>query len=251
LLGNIQKALVYAIIPARSGSKGVQGKNIREFAGHPLIAHSIVIAKAAPSISRVIVSTDSPKYAEIAERYGAEAPFLRPTEIAGDAALDVSFLMHAIDWLHDNGDVLPEHWVHLRPTSPVRTIGSIERALELMRNNPSANCLRSAARTSQTPNKWLVLDETQTFFKPLVKGMLMADTNNPRQSFPAVYIPDGNVDVLKTEFIVCNEAIHGERTLALITDEPIDIDTDTEWQEVEQWASLFESNTLLAGAEPA
>ena len=98
----IQYGEVYAIVPARSGSKGVKNKNLRCLKGYPLIAYSIAAAKLTEGISRVIVSTDSPYYAEVAKYYGGEAPFLRPAEIAGDKSTDLEFMEHAIDWIYRN-----------------------------------------------------------------------------------------------------------------------------------------------------
>ena len=95
----INKQMVYAIIPARSGSKGVKNKNIMQLDGHPLMAHSIVAAKKCKTIDRVIVSTDSEEYAEIARQYGAETPFIRPKSISGDAATDIEFFKHFVDFL--------------------------------------------------------------------------------------------------------------------------------------------------------
>ena len=88
---------IVALIPARSGSKGVSNKNIRPLAGFPLIAYSIKAALKSKLIDRVIVSTDSEEYAEIAREYGAEVPFLRPSELSGDIATDKQFFKHAID----------------------------------------------------------------------------------------------------------------------------------------------------------
>ena len=106
---------IYAIIPARGGSKGVPRKNIRLVGGHPLIAYSIVAARQCRRIDRVIVSTDSPEIADIARAYGAEAPFLRPPELAQDASGDIDFIRHALDWFQQHDHAEPEMLVHLRP----------------------------------------------------------------------------------------------------------------------------------------
>jgi len=90
---------VVAIIPARSGSKSLADKNIKELSGHPLIAYSIAAAKMSKKIDRVIVSTNSQKYAKIAKQYGAEAPFIRPDEFSTDTSTDKDFLVHAMNWL--------------------------------------------------------------------------------------------------------------------------------------------------------
>ena len=111
---------VVALVPARAGSKGVPNKNIRSLAGHPLLAYSVRAGVKAGNIDRVIVSTDSAEYADIAKRYGGEAPFLRPAPLAGDRSSDYEFIAHALDWMQQNEKRLPDLIVHLRPTTPLR-----------------------------------------------------------------------------------------------------------------------------------
>lgn len=100
ILKDIKNGFVVAIIPARSGSKGVNDKNIRCLQGYPMISYSIAAAKMSENINRVIVSTDSEWYGRIAQYYGAEVPFLRPSELASDMSSDIEFMEHAINWLH-------------------------------------------------------------------------------------------------------------------------------------------------------
>ena len=109
ILDAIKKDEVVAIIPARSGSKGVKDKNIRCLEGYPMIAYSIAAAKMSKSIDRVIVSTDSPKYVKLAQYYGAEAPFLRPAELALDQSTDIEFVSHVIKWFYINEQSVPEY----------------------------------------------------------------------------------------------------------------------------------------------
>src|SRR3989344_749868 len=111
---------ILALIPARGGSKGVPGKNIRLLAGAPLIAHSIRAAQESNYIDRVIVSTDDEKIAEVARIYGAEVPFLRPKEFAQDLTPDYPVFEHCLQWLAANENYRPDIVVHLRPTGPLR-----------------------------------------------------------------------------------------------------------------------------------
>ena len=111
---------VLAIIPARGGSKGIPRKNIRPFAGYPLIAYSIAAGLQAKTVTRVIVTTDDDEIAEVARSYGAETPFLRPAELAQDLTTDLPVFQHALNWLASHEDYHPDVIVHLRPTSPVR-----------------------------------------------------------------------------------------------------------------------------------
>ena len=126
-----------ALIPARGGSKGIPRKNIRSFAGFPLIAWSIAAAKQAASVTRIIVSTDDEEIAAIAREHGAEAPFLRPAEFAQDNTTDLPVFKHALQWLEANESYQPEIVIQLRPTSPIRPKnGARRRRKSLSRDLP-------------------------------------------------------------------------------------------------------------------
>jgi N-acylneuraminate cytidylyltransferase len=118
-----------AIIPARGGSKGIPGKNIREIAGKPLIAWTIEQALASKSIDRVIVSTDDQKIADIAVKYGAEVPFMRPGWLAVDTAATEPALIHCVEWLKEEENYEPDSIVLLQATSPVRQLNAIDNAI--------------------------------------------------------------------------------------------------------------------------
>src|SRR5512138_4044098 len=107
-----------ALIPARGGSKGIPRKNIRNFAGYPLIAWSIAAAKQSSCVRRVIVSTDDPEIAAVAREHGAETPFLRPAELAQDNTTDLPVFEHALAWLEEKEAYRPDIVIQLRPTSP-------------------------------------------------------------------------------------------------------------------------------------
>lgn len=206
-----------AIIPARGGSKGIPGKNITPLLGHPLIAYSIGASLLSRSISRTIVSTDSEEIAAIARRYGAEVPFMRPAEFSTDMSTDRDFLLHALDWLAEHENARPEYIVHLRPTTPLREPAVIDDAVRLLRANPSATSLRSAHLATKTPYKWFELDESGYF-----RGIRSDDPrpeyyNLPRQSFPAVYDPNGYVDVLRVSQLLGSPSVHGNAMLGFVT----------------------------------
>lgn len=227
LLDTIAKDEVIAIIPARGGSKSVPKKNIRCFQGYPLIAYSIAVAKLSKTISRVIVSTDSEEIAEIGKKYGAEVPFLRPSELAQDDSPDIDFVKHAIRWFDSNEGKIPQYFVHLRPTTPLRYWKDIDKAVAYIMKDTEATSLRSGERCIHPPYKWLIKDNSE-YLKPLMPGMTCDETNLPRQKFAEVYIPNGYVDVLKTDFVIKNELMHGDRMLLFETDETLDIDTEND-----------------------
>src|SRR5512147_978759 len=129
---------ILALIPARGGSRGIPRKNIRNFAGYPLIAWSIAAAKKAACVTRVIVSTDDPEIAAVAREYGAETPFLRPAEFAQDNTTDLPVFEHALTWLEENEGYRPEVVVQLRPTSPIRPTDCVDKAVKILQEHPDA-----------------------------------------------------------------------------------------------------------------
>ncbi len=123
---------ILALIPARGGSKGIPGKNLRKLAGKPLLAHSIEQAQQASAVTRVAVSTDDGSIAEVAGRFGAEV-IRRPAEISGDEATSESALIHALDHLEGEEGYVPDLVLFLQATSPLRRSDDIPRAIETLR----------------------------------------------------------------------------------------------------------------------
>ena len=217
-------ANIVAVIPARSGSKGVPDKNIKLLAGHPLIAYSIAAARLAKNVDRVIVSTDSERYANIAREYGAEVPFLRPVEISGDSSSDYEFIKHALDWMKENEGYQPEYFVHLRPTTPLREPKHIDAAIERIRQNDNATSLRSVHEMSETAYKTVEID--RNYLKCICSGSFDLDAaNQPRQVFPKTYIANGYVDIYKSSYVVKNKKILGDKVIAYVTPRIFEVDT--------------------------
>ncbi len=215
---------IVAIIPARGGSKGVPKKNIADLGGYPLIAYSIVAAQMVKSVNRVIVSTDSSEIANIAQKFGAEVPFLRPPELAQDRSTDWDIFTHAINWFQDNEGVPPDLWVHLRPTTPLRDPFEVEKAVNLFVKHSSATSLRSAHELAEPPHKMFRIRE-----EGYLEGFFPNDPrpeyyNLPRQMFPKAYQPNGYVDIIRTDFFVRERMLHGPRILGFITPFTIEVD---------------------------
>jgi CMP-N-acetylneuraminic acid synthetase len=131
-----RETMVLGVIPARGGSKGVKGKNVRLVAGRPLIVYAIECALRCPSIDHVIVSTDSREIAEVAEKYGADVPFIRPAGLAEDATPMLPVLQHAIVEAETYYSKTVECLVLTDPTAPLRTVEDVERCLEQLRTGP-------------------------------------------------------------------------------------------------------------------
>ncbi len=219
---------VIAIIPARSGSKSVTDKNIKLLSGHPLIAYSIVAAKLSKEIKRVVVSTDSEEYAEIAKKYGAEVPFIRPEIYSKDSSTDRDFFIHAMNWFKDNENTVPEYWVQLRPTTPLRNPEKIDKAISMILSDDTATSLRSGHKAPESPLKWFI--KRDNYFKGLIEN---EEYNLPKQSFEDVYIPDGYVDIVKASFLLNNEKIHGENIIAFESPVCTEIDSIEEFNYLE------------------
>ena len=215
---------VVAIIPARGGSKGVPGKNIRDLEGYPLIAYSIVASILSEKIDRVIVSTDSEEIADIARKYGAEVPFMRPAQYASDTSGDIEFVEHFINRMSELEGSLPEYIVHIRPTTPLRDVEIVDEAIEACMSDKECCSLRSAHLASESPFKWFVKNE-DGYFGSMSGNISNEDLNGGRQAFSDVYIPDGYVDVLKTEFILDNGILHGDKMLAFESPMCYEVDT--------------------------
>jgi len=222
-----------AIIPARSGSKGVPGKNIKLLGGIPLFAFSIIAAKMMPSVSRVIVSTDSEEYAQIAIEYGAEVPFLRPNEISGDKSTDFDLFLHALNWFKENENLIPEYILHLRPTTPLRNPQIMDEAVKLFFENKNlASSLRSGHSAPESPYKWFLKDDNN-YFKGLRDDLTPEKVNLPRQSFPSVYIPDGYIDILKSSVILDSGTLHGDKMLVFESPFCVEVDTKDDFEYLE------------------
>jgi CMP-N-acetylneuraminic acid synthetase len=236
---------VLALIPARGGSKSIPRKNIRPFAGHPLIAYSIAAGLAAETVTRVIVSTDDEEIAAISRRYGAETPFLRPAEFSQDETPDLPVFQHALQWLEASEGYRPEIVVQLRPTSPFRRTRHIDQAVLRLVENPGADSVRTVCVPFQNPYKmWRI--GSDGFMAPLVETGHPEPYNMPRQALPEVYWQTGYVDATWADTLRIKNSMTGDRILPLIigAEEWIDIDSPDDWRRAER---LLESGEITLG----
>jgi CMP-N-acetylneuraminic acid synthetase len=216
---------IISIIPARGGSKGIPKKNIIEVEGKPLIAYSIEAAKNSALIDRIIVSTDSKEIAEVSKKYGAEVPFIRPSELAQDHTPTYPVIKHAVEWLQEKENYKPELIVILEPTFPLRTSEEIDKAIKLIRSDDKADSLRGVIEPFQNPYKmWKLKDN---YLEPLIKEGERT-YEKPRQTLNKVYWQNGHIYISKYETIMEKGNIHGEKILPYILNEDKFIDVDTE-----------------------
>jgi YrbI family 3-deoxy-D-manno-octulosonate 8-phosphate phosphatase len=232
----VKKAEVLAIIPARGGSKGIPRKNIRPFAGFPLIAYSIEAGLKAETVTRVIVSTDDEEIAAVAREYGADTPFLRPAEFARDDSTDLPVFVQALDWLKEHEGYEPEIVVQLRPTSPFRPLDCVDQAVRKLIDHPKADSVRGVVPAGQNPHKMWVLDGDEKPMKPLLNVPGLAEPYNaPRQVLPPVFWQTGHIDAIRVTTIRRNNSLSGDVILPLVLDAryTVDIDTSFDWKRYE------------------
>lgn len=218
---------VLAIVPARGGSKGLPGKNLRLLGGVPLIAHSVRVALESSYITRTICSTDCPAIAEAARKVGAEVPFMRPAELASDSSTDADYAVHAVSWLREHEEWLPEIVVILWPTCPLRRVQDVDGALQVLLADSAADSVVSVLRPSKSPYKmWRKTD--QDYLVPLLTSNIFEQYAGPRQRLPEVLAPNGYVHAVRTRALVQSASILGLKTLPFEMDAVHCIDIDTE-----------------------
>jgi N-acylneuraminate cytidylyltransferase len=227
---------ILALIPARGGSKGIPRKNIRSFAGYPLIAWSIVAAKQASCVTRLIVSTDDEEIALVAREYGAETPFLRPSELAQDQTTDLPVFEHALDWLKDQESYQPDVVIQLRPTSPIRPQDCVDTAVKILLEHEEADCVRGVVPAGQNPHKmWRFAGEDQPMKPLLLVDGIAEPYNAPRQILPPVYWQTGHIDAIRVSTILRKKSLTGDVIYPLVIDPryTVDIDTLSDWTKYE------------------
>lgn len=221
---------IIAIIPARGGSKGIPGKNIKSLMGKPLIAYSIECALESKYIDRVVVSTDASDIAEVAKTYGAWVPFLRPAKYATDTSKTIDSLIYTIDTLREQGDEF-DYLVLLQPTQPIRTAPQLDEAIELTIDNNYPS-LVSVCPVCEHP----ILMRTITNDGSL-KNLLNISSTVRRQDFPNVYKVNGSIYINQL-----NDSFNSNTSLndnlypyVMTAKESIDIDTIEDFAKAEEY----------------
>lgn len=232
----VKRTEVLAVIPARGGSKGIPRKNIKLFAGYPLISYSIAAALQSQSVTRVIVSTDDEEIAAVARQFGAETPFIRPPELALDQTTDLPVFEHALKWLKDNENYSPDLVIQLRPTSPIRPRQCVDEAVALLQKHPEADSVRGVVPSGQNPYKmWRLTGKDQPMTPLLELEDLAEPFNSPRQALPPTYWQTGHIDVIRPSVILEQASMSGRVILPYLIDAryTVDIDTPFDWQRYE------------------
>lgn len=224
---------IVALIPARAGSRRVKDKNIRLLNGHPLIAYTIAAARSSGIFSAVVVSTDSEDYAAIARHYGAEVPFMRPAELAGDTSADIEWVSSTLKRLEEAGRSF-DCFSILRPTSPCRKADTIRRAWAQFQAEEGIDSLRAVEKCSQHPGKmWVVRGTRMTPLLPL------SPVDRPwhsmqYQALPEVHVQNASLEIAWSRVALDEGTIAGRTLMPFLTrdDEGLDVNTEGDWWHV-------------------
>lgn len=226
------------LICARKESKGIAGKNIRPLAGKPLIAWSIDVAKQCPSLERVVVSTDGENIAEIAQRYGADVPFLRPAELAKDDTLQIHAIRHAVLALEEAGDRY-DGIVLLQPTSPLRRVEEVEGCIAMMRDTGADTIISLTTVSDAGPEAFYSRDESGL----LAPYRETARRGTLRQKLPTLYSRSGSVYVLSRNTVVEDIALYGTtvRGYVCTPETQFNLDNEFDWELTTAWIAYQET----------
>ena len=217
----IKNKIVYGLITARGGSKGIPHKNIYPLNGKPLIAYTIEAALKSKYVDRLIVSTDDKKIAEVSKNFNAEVPFIRPDSLSGDLASSASVIEHAITYFA-NENKSPDLIILLQPTSPLRETYDIDDALETFIKS-DAESLISVCKTEQSPY-WFKKFNNEGFISDFIP---QPSTYIRRQDTPDLYILNGAIYILNTKSFLSSKIILGDKSLPYIMPKERSVDIDT------------------------
>lgn len=208
---------IVALIPARSGSKRVTDKNVRVLCGHPLLAYSIASAKYSEIFKDVIVSTNSTEYANIAEKYDASVPFLRPPEFAQEHSTDIEWVSYTLRQLRDKGSEY-DYFAILRPTSPFRSKDTIRRAWKVFLESGDIDSLRAVEPCKQHPGKmWVIRRNLLIPILPYENDRIPWHSS-PYQSLPKVYIQNASLEIAWSKVALEGNSISGVKVVPFITE---------------------------------
>ncbi len=233
---------ILALIPARGGSKRIPRKNIRELWGKPLLAYAIEVAVRSQVIDRVICTTEDPEIADIARQYGAEVPFIRPKELAGDRSADAEFYLHAIAWLRERESYHPDIIANLRPTNPLRRVDVVDEILKTLMRRKDVDSIRTVNRSPFSLFKMRTIDPESGLIECPVAVPREGPYHAARQPLPASFLLNAYLDATWVEAILRTQSSLGQKMLPYILDEnPIDLDTEEDWSDLLSRYSSFEA----------
>jgi CMP-N,N'-diacetyllegionaminic acid synthase len=224
---------ILGLITARGGSKGIPRKNLADLAGKPLIAWTIEAALESHKLGRVVVSTDDEEIAQVAREWGAEVPFMRPPELAGDRSSHISVIVHAVRWLESHQNTCPDYVMLLQPTSPLRSVEDIDAVIDLAIEKDGDSVVSVCPVNEHTYLCKQIAPDGRLFdfvLKP--EGYL------PRQLMPPVYSLNGAIYLVRRNVLIEYNTLYTDRTFAYVMPPERSLDVDTPWD-------LYVANRIL------
>jgi CMP-N-acetylneuraminic acid synthetase len=223
---------VVALVPARAGSKGIPGKNIKPLCGKPLIAYTAEVIQAAGIFHYALLSTDSAEIAEIGRAFGLVAPFSRPAELARDDTPMFAVIEHMLDWLEQNG-IAAKILTLLQPTQPLRIAADVVRAVEILQAKPCDSVVSVVALpTHMSPDYVMRIDDRGMLVNFLPEGSKITR----RQDARLAYVRDGTVYAFRADTVRKHKSLYGPKSLPLVIDphRSINVDTQADWEAAER-----------------
>lgn len=213
---------ILAIIPARGGSKGLPGKNIKPLNNKPLIGWSIESAEKSKLITKTIVSSDDVKIIEVAKQYGADVPFVRPSELANDTASTKDVILHALEYFKTNNSKF-DYIVLLQPTTPFRKQGDIDKMIKIAIST-NADMVVSVKETSSNPYYVLFEEDKDGYLQKSKESNFTR-----RQDCPIVYEYNGSIYIIKVDSLLKHNSLSFPKTVKYLMDDYHSVDIDNQF----------------------
>jgi len=239
-----------ALIGARSGSERVKDKNVRRLAGHPLLAYAIETARRAELFDRIVVSTDSERIAQVARWYGADVPFLRPSEYATSTSPDIEWIAWTLPRLDERYDL----FAIVRATNPFRGPDAIRRGLDQLLATPEADSIRAVELVKQHPGKMWVIDEVGRLMRPLLdqSHLDVAWHAGQYQALPAIYAQNSALEIAWTRVVEATGTREGTIQAPFLTEgyEGLNIDDEDDFERAEELVASGRAQLPAVEREP-
>lgn len=214
---------VLAVVPARGGSKGLPRKNLALIDGHPLVGHAIRAARACPLLTRIVLSSEDEAVCEVAREYGADVPFIRPSDLAGDEAKSIDVTLHALEFVEQEEGRSYDAVCLLEPTSPLRTSEDVTAAVKLL-SDSGADAVISVYRI-ETPHPFKTLEIVDGHLRPFLPQWR---PNLLRQELPPVYAVNGAVYCVRRAALTRDRSFWGQCAAPYVMPGIRSINIDTE-----------------------
>jgi len=212
---------ILVLIPARGGSKGLPGKNIKNFCGKPLISYSIDIAKKSEYVSRIVVTTDDEEIANVSKEFGAEVPFMRPEDLATDDSKAIDSFIHALKWLKEKENYESDGIVILYPTCPIRDVKDLDKGISIFLEKQADSVI---SVKEAFPKRILKEIRDDGVLQRLGGGEIELIN---RQDWKSVYVHNGVFFIFNPKLLLEKRSYYGNKTFPYVMEDGFTVDIDT------------------------